>query len=383
VAQRPKTRRNLVIGLAAVAVVALALMFAPRPLPVDAARVSRGPIAETVYDQGQARVRDAYVAAAPVAGRLQRISLKVGDPVAVGQAVAQIAPAAPTLLDPSTLAQRQAAVSKAEADLAHAQAEASRTALVAQRTQPLVATGAASRQSLDDARTAADQARESARSATAALAQARAALIGPSAAPGAAASVFSPASGYVTKVLEPSARDVAAGAPLIEISDPKGLEAVIEFLSQDAARIRAGMAAEVYDWGGPDVLAAQVRRVEPEAFTKVSALGVEEQRVLVWLTLTDPPAKWTGLAPGYRVWGRVFLRREPAALTVPLGALERQGGAWAVLRIEGGRARLRSIKVGAMTDKDAEVLGGLSEGDQVVVFPSDAVRDGVRVAARN
>ena len=381
-ASKSKVRRNLIVGLSAAAVLALALMFAPRPVPVDVAKVTRGPIAETVYDQGQARVRDAYVAAAPVAGRLQRIALKVGDPVTAGEAVARISPGAPMLLDPATLAERRAAVGKAQADLAKAQDEARRTASVAERTQPLVATGAASRQSLDDARAAAAQSRAAEQAAQKALAQARAALIGPNAAAGPGVTVISPAAGYVTRVIEPSAREVAAGSPLIEISDPKGLEAVIEFLSEDAARIRQGMPAEVYDWGGPDVLAARVRRVEPQAFTKVSALGVEEQRVLVWLTLTDPPARWASLGPGYRVWGRVFLRTDPAGLTVPLGALQRHAGAWAIFRIEEGRARLRPITVGAMTDKDAEVLRGLSQGDQVVVFPSDAVKDGVRVAAR-
>jgi HlyD family secretion protein len=348
---------------------------------VDAAAVVRGPIAETVYDQGQARVRDAYVAAAPVAGALQRIALKVGDRVTPGEVVARIAPAAPPLLDPSVKAQRQAAVAAAAADLRKALAEQTRTALVLARTRPLVAVGATSRQSLDDARAAADQAAQSARSAAESLAETRAALIGPGVRGGEVVPVTASAAGWVTRVMEPSARTVTAGTLLLEVSANQGLEAVVEFLSEDAAKVRAGMAAEVYDWGGP-TLRARVRLVEPEGFTKVSALGVDEQRVYVWLTITDPPATWAALAPGYRIWGRVFLRQSPRALIVPLGALQRHAGGWALYRIEAGRARLTAVTIGAITDKDAEALSGVAEGDQVIVFPSDQVTDGVGVAVR-
>jgi HlyD family secretion protein len=293
---------------------------------------------------------------------------------------------APALLDPSVKAQREAAVEAAVADLKKAQAEATRTALVLERTRPLVGAGAASRQSLDDAKAAADQAAQGARSAAQTLAEARAALIGPGAPRrgpqgGPAVAVAAPAAGWVTRVMEPSARTVAAGTQLMEISAGQGLEAVVEFLSEDAARIRPGMAAEVYDWGGP-TLAARVRLVEPEGFTKVSALGVDEQRVYVWLTITDAPAGWAALAPGYRIWGRVFLKSSPRALIVPLGALQRHAGGWALYRIEGGHARLTPVTIGAVTDKDAEALSGVAEGDQVIVFPSDQVKDGVGVAAR-
>jgi HlyD family secretion protein len=206
--------------------------------------------------------------------------------------------------------------------------------------------------------------------------------MGPGPASGPAVAVRVPAGGSVTRVLEPSERTVLAGTPLIEVSDDRALEAVVEFLSQDAARIREGMAAEVYDWGGPGVLPARVRRIEPQGFTKVSALGVEEQRVFVWLTITAPPRDWATLGPGYRIWGRVYLRREAQALKVPLGALQRHAGGWAVFRIAGGRARLVPVTIGAITDKEAEVRGGLAAGDQVVLFPPDTVHDGVAVKAR-
>jgi HlyD family secretion protein len=172
------------------------------------------------------------------------------------------------------------------------------------------------------------------------------------------------------------------GAPLVEIGDREGLEAAIEFLSQDAVRIREGMPAEIYDWGGPGALPAVVRRVEPQAFTKVSALGVEEQRALVLLQFSGDPRSWSRLGPGYRLWGRVFLRREARAVKAPLGALVRSDDGWAVFRVLAGRARLTPVELGALTDREAEVRRGLRPDEQVVVFPSDRVRDGVRVAVR-
>ncbi len=213
------------------------------------------------------------------------------------------------------------------------------------------------------------------------LTSAESALTGPSAAGTQSLAIVSPASGVVTHVVQQSERIIAAGTPLVEIGDTSGLEAQIEFLSQDAVRIQPGQEAEIYDWGGPGVIPAQVRRVEPQAFTKVSALGVEEQRVLVMLQFTGPPESWSGLAPGYRVWGRVYLRREPSVVTAPVGALLRHAGGWAVFVVQSGRAHLRAVSVGAVTDRVAEILGGVVPGDQVVVFPSDQIADGVRVRA--
>jgi len=275
-AAKSRTRRVLLIAAAVLGVLAIVLLLLPRATPVDAAAVVRGPIAETVYDQGQARVRNSYVAAAPVAGRLTRIALQVGDRVSAGQVVARIAPAAAALLDSSVRAQRQAVLASAQADLDRALAEKARAETTLARTQALTDSGVASRQALDNDRAAARSAAAAAASAEAAVRAARAGLIGPQAADGPLVPVAIPASGYVTRVLEPSERTVAAGAPLLEVSDTRDLEAVIEFRSEDAARIRAGMPAEVYDWGGPYVLGARVRLVEPQGFTKVSALGIEE-----------------------------------------------------------------------------------------------------------
>ncbi|ATC28487.1 efflux RND transporter periplasmic adaptor subunit [Caulobacter vibrioides] len=388
-----------VLGLAvvAVAVVVLGLLLAPRPVPVDTDLVRTGPIADSVADQGTTRVREAYVVSAPVSGRLERLDLHVGDRIVAGRTiVARIRPASAELLDPRARAQAQAAVAAAVAAVASSQAqgdqlaaEARRARLDLDRTRSLAAKGFASTQVLDAAETQSRMSEAGVRAAAAQLAVrrseltvARAALIGPEAATGGVVSATSPASGYITRVLQESERTVPAGAPLVEVSDQSGLEAAIEFLSQDAVRIREGMTAEVFDWGGGAPIPAIVRRVEPQGFTKISALGVEEQRVLVLLQLTGDRRAWATLGPGYRLWGRVFLRQEADALKAPLGALVRKDGHWAVFRVSDGRAQLTLIAVGALTDREVEVRKGLKAGDRIVVFPSDKVDDGVQVAAR-
>lgn len=394
---RPKVRwARWTIGATVVTATAVViwLLLAPRPVPVEVAAVRVGPLAESVADQGYARVREAYVVSAPVSGRLERVDLHVGDRVQAGaDVVARIRPANADLLDPRARAQAQAVATAAVAAVSAAQAQREQIAAEARkfeadlvRVRALADKGFASAQALDAAEAQARAGRAAVRSADAQLqvrrseeVAARAAMMGPNAEDGQVVEVRSPASGRVTRVLQESERTVPMGAPLVEISASEGLEAAIEFLSQDAVRIREGMAAEIYDWGGPEVLPAVVRRVEPQGFTKVSALGVEEQRALVLLQFTGPSSQWGRLGAGYRVWGRVILRRAPRALKAPLGALVRSGGGWAVYRIEGGRARLKPVRVGALTDREAEVLSGLSAGDLLIVFPSDKVRDGARV----
>lgn len=382
--------------IAIVAAATLALLLAPRPVEVDVETVRSGPIADSVADQGTARVREAYVVAAPVSGRLERLSLHVGDRVAAGGIIARLRPTTADLLDPRTRAQAQAAVAAAQAAVGSAAAEQDRYAAEARkaeadlrRVRTLAEQGFAASQALDAAEAQARAARAAARAATAQLGMrrselvaARSALLGPEADAGPGVPVVAPSSGYVTRVLQESERTVAMGAPLVEIADQMGLEAAIEFLTQDAVRIREGMRAEVFDWGGEAALPAVVRRVEPQGFTKISALGVEEQRVLVLLQFEAPLAAWSRLGPGYRLWGRVFLRQEGRAVKVPLGALVRADGGWAVFRVLDGRARLTPITVGALTDKEAEVRGGLRPGERLIVFPSDKVVDGTRVRAR-
>lgn len=376
----------------------LGLLLSPRPVAVDADGVRRGPIADVVAAEGTARVHEAYLIAAPVAGRLERIDLHVGDRVTAGETlVARIRPIASDLLDARSRAQAQAMVSAAAAALSLAQAQRDQAAAQARkaeadlaRVSALAERGFASVQAREDAEAASRVARAAVRALAAQaderrseLAAARAALLGPEATASGVVTVTAPASGYVTRVLQESARTVAAGAPLVEVSDQNGLEAAVEFMSQDAVKVREGMEAEVFDWGGPGTIPAVVRRVEPQGFTKVSALGVEEQRVVVVLQFKGSPRTWSSLGPGYRLSGRVFLRRAPQALKAPLGALVRSGGQWAVFRIVGGRARLTPVRIGALTDREAEILAGLNLGDKVIVFPSDQVRDGARVKQRS
>lgn len=390
-------RWALGVLIAGTVALVLGLLLAPRSVAVDVDVVRRGPIADAVSAEGTARVHEAYLIAAPVAGRLERIDLHVGDRVVAGRTlVARIRPAAPDLLDARSRAQAQASVSAATAALSSVQAQGDQAAAQARKAEAdlarvaaLAGRGYASAQALDAAEAEARATRASVRALAAQadlrrsdLAAARAALIGPEGTASGLVDVTAPASGYVTRVLQESARPVVAGAPLIEVSDQTGLEAAIEFLSQDAVKISEGMEAEVFDWGGPGAIPAVVRRVEPQAFTKVSALGVEEQRAVVVLQFKGDPATWSSLGPGYRLSGRVFLRRAPQALKAPLGALVRSEGRWAVFRIVDGRARLTPVRVGALTDREAEVSQGLHVGDRVVVFPSDQIRDGVRVKPR-
>jgi len=381
-------------GLAIMAMGSLVVLLWPRPLDVEAAVVRTGPLAETVSDQGVARVRQAYVVAAPVNGRLERLPLEVGDRVVADQTiVARIRPTLPEFLDPRTRAQAesnvQAARSALEATVAQRdrlRADATRTRDQLRRASDLARQGVVAPQELETAQTEADAAANALRAADADirtrqanLTSAQAAIANPPAAASQIVTVTSPASGVVTRLLQQSERTVAVGTQLVEVGDTKGLEAAIEFLSQDAVKIKPGNQAEIYNWGGPANIPAEVRLVEPQGFTKVSALGVEEQRSLVILQFTGQPAGWAGLAPGYRVWGRVFLRTVPAATLVPLGALVRDRGDWAVYRIEQGHAHLRSIRIGTLTDRDAELLSGLSPGDRVIVYPSDQVQDGLRI----
>jgi HlyD family secretion protein len=390
--------RWLVVGtLGFVAAGLLVFLFWPRPVEVDAAQVRTGPIAETVADQGMARVRQAYVVSAPVSGRLERVALEVGDRVIANQTVvARVRPTAPELLDPRSRAQAEANVQAARAALDSATEQRDRLAADAVRTRDrlrrvsdLAKQGVVASEDLETAQTQADQATHAVaaadadiRTRSANLASAQSLLASPQAAASQVVTVTSPASGVVTHLLQQSERTVTVGTQLVEIGDTAGIEAAIEFLSQDAVKIRPGQKAEIYNWGGPADIPAEVRRVEPQGFTKISALGVEEQRTLVILQFTAPPDAWAGLAPGYRVWGRVYLRQLPSAVLTPLGALVRDSGDWAVYRIEQQRARLQPVRVGILTDSDAEIVSGLKSGDSVILYPSDLVHDGLRVQPR-
>lgn len=382
--------------------VAAAVTFALRkpPVAVEIAEVSRGPLTVTVDDLGETRVRDLFVVSAPVTGRLLRVPLKPGTAVTPRATVlARIQPMQPAPLDARAYAQAQAEVrslddrlaadrekiSELRAELAFAERDFARTSDLSSR-------GFISKASLDRARSARDRGRaavaEAVRSAEATahnLEAARAALLSSTSASNGEApvNVTSPVAGYILQVPQESERTVAAGTPLVEIGDPKKLEIVADLLSSDAVRVKPGAAVLIEDWGGERALNGRVRLVEPYGFTKVSALGVEEQRVNVVIDFIEPFDAIQRLGHGYRATVRIVTWSAPNILKVPISALFRSGGEWSVFTVDSeGRARLKKVMVGHMNDSSAEVLGGLSAGEKVLLHPSDKVRDGIKVAQR-
>jgi HlyD family secretion protein len=382
---------------------ALFFSFRPRALSVDLAPVERGELLVTVADEGQTRVHDVYVLSAPVTGHMRRIDAHVGDPVAgLETVVAEIEPIDPAFLDPRSEAQARADIRAAEsaealarAEVEMAQAEFDFAHREFDRARELIQQHTISQHDLDEAERTHRTARAALTTALAALEmrafqveRARAELLSPSQtqqAHGQCACVrlLAPVTGRVLRVVQQSEGVVTAGAPLVEVGDPRDLEIVVDLLSADAVRVETGQRVIIESWGGDLPLAGRVRLVEPFGFTKTSALGIEEQRVNVIVDLTSPADDWRRLAHGYQIDARIVLAEEPNALKVPLTALFRDGGAWAVFLDEGGRARLRRVNVGRRNGTAAEILEGLAEGDVVVVHPSNRIADGVRIAARD
>jgi HlyD family secretion protein len=388
------------VGVGVVVLLAWALW--PQPAPVDIGMIAKGPLEVTVEDEGVTRIREVYTVSAPITGKMLRAQREVGDDVIGGKTVvAVIEPTEPTFLDIRTQRVNEAAVQAAQAavELAEAQVGQARSQLEfarsdLRRAQELAAHQAISARALEKARLDVTSAEASVASATATvqvrrreLESARAHLIQPGEARESSGSccveVRSPINGRVLRIVAESEQVVPAGAPLIEIGDPNDLEIVVDFLSRDAVRLVPGAAARIESWGGNSVLNAQVRRIEPTGFTKVSALGIEEQRVKVILDFTDPLAKWQQLGHGYRVIARATVWRGDDVLLVPLGALFRRDESWAVFVVENGRARQRLVKLGERNIHAARILEGLVAGERVVLHPSDRVYDGVRVVPRD
>lgn len=370
--------------------------FWPRAVDVDIVEVERGEIQVTVGEEGETRVRDVFEVLAPVGGRLERIALDAGDCVRGGETiVAKIRPAPAPILDARSEAQLKAAadaavagVEAAKADLVRLGAEATRAEADAERFRRLAADSFVSKQALDRAEMeiAALSAAVKAGAAVLAmrrqeLAAARAALR-PSGAGGDGefVDVVAPISGVVLRRLRESEGPVGQGAPLAEIGDPDALEIVVDLLSEDAVQVSPGDIATLSDWGGPN-LTGRVRLVEPFAFTKVSALGIEEQRVNVLIDL-DHDVPSDRLGHGYRVDVAVEVWRDDDAIVAPMTALFKENGIWAAYRLDGGRARLVGFNAGRMNGLSAQVLDGLDPGDQLVEHPSGKIRDGVRIAPR-
>lgn len=390
-----------IAGLALVAATVWALW--PAPLEVDLGTVATGPMRGSVLAEGVTRVRDPFSVSAPISGTMQRSPVEVGDPVTKGETVlAVIRPAAPVLMDARSRAQAEAAVTESRAALALAETGVTVAgAALAQaesqlaRGRALAASGTIPQRSLEELETAeitASQRQAAARSevdlARASLVRAEAQLIGPTlgdpeADPGECClRLTAPHDGVVLTLADPSERPVQAGEPLMTMGDLAELEIVVDLLSSDAVQVAPGMAAEIDRWGGSGTLAATVRRVAPSAVTKISALGIEEQRVRVHLDLIEPLSARPGLGDGFRVYVRLLLWQEDRVLQVPQSALFRHGAGWAVFRLDAGKALLTPVGIGRQVEDSAEVLSGLTEGEAVVIFPSSALQDGAAITPR-
>jgi HlyD family secretion protein len=398
-------RRSLIvlIGLSIAALTVWALL--PQPVLVDMATVARGPLEVTVEDEGITRIREVYTVSAPIGGKMLRSPREVGDEVEANKTlVASIEPTAPTFLDVRSQRVNQAAVQAAQAavDLAEAKLKESKSQLEftrsdLSRAETLAASKTISDRALEKAKLDVDSAEAAVASAVATLEvrrreleSAKAHLIQPGEIGADTRSansvndihVFSPVDGRVLKIIAESEQVVQPGAPLIEIGDPRDLEIAVDFLSRDAVRIKPGDTARIESWGGDKVIAAKVRRIEPTGFTKVSALGIEEQRVKVILDFIGPPSDWQLLGHGYRVIARVVIWHSDDALQVPLGALFRDGDNWAVFVDSDGRSQRRIVQIGERNLHAARVIEGLKPGEKVVLHPSDRVTNGVRIGSR-
>jgi HlyD family secretion protein len=396
-------RRAALILVVALILGGVIYTLLPQPVAVDAAVIDRGSIDVTVAEEGMARVRNVYEVFAPVAGNLDRFPLEVGDPVERSvTVVAEIRPSEPAFLDvrsqrevEAAVAAAAAAVRLAEAELSRAEAERRLADADLERARQLAGSGTISERALDQAVIAAESARAQVNQAEASLelrsnelVSAQARLMQPgvnspaSAAQTCCVLVRAPADGEVLRVHVESAQVVQAGVRIAEIGDPSDMEVVVDLLSSDAVRVIPGAAARIGEWGGDAELSARVRRIEPSAFTKVSALGIEEQRVNVVLDVLDPRDAWERLGHEFRVQAVISLWRGENLIRVPLAALFRRGSEWAVFRIVDGKAALTTVTINHRNEGYAEVVSGLSEGDMVVLHPSDQVEDGVGVELR-
>jgi HlyD family secretion protein len=403
------TRSRIAIGLGvAAALAALAWAFAPRPIEVEVAHVTQGHFESAIEEDGKTRLRDRYVVASPLSGVLSRVTLREGDAVEAGALVATLQPVLPPLQDQRTLRELRArlATARAVADRAQAQAGAAEIELARarnelKRSEELARGGFISAYKLDSytlvvqtAQKNLDSAHNARRAANYEVEQALAALAAVErGTPGAAFVLRSPVSGRVLRVAQTSETPLAAGTPLLEIGDTRALEIVAELLTTEALQAQPGARVAIERWGGPHALAGRVRAVEPGAFTKVSALGVEEQRVRVLVDIDSPREQWQALGDGYRVTVRIVTRAVDNVTLVPASALfplpgngrgdgAEASGAMAMFGLEQGRARLRPVEVVARNSSVAWVRNGAHAGETVIVYAPASVRDGVRVRAR-
>jgi HlyD family secretion protein len=387
-----------ILAIMGVFVLLVILALWPKSATVDLARIERGPLTITLDEEGKTRVRDLFVVSAPVAGRVQRIELEPGDKVIRNQTViAVFNPADPVLLDVRSRTEAEENVKVAEAALGQARAERERAATanrLAQselaRMQALYREKLIAQQAFESTESQARTAEEAERAAAFSVASAehevtlaRARLLSASRNPGdlqPPVILRAPITGVVLKRLRESTAVVPAGEPLVELGDPRKLEIVSDFLSTDAVRMKPGDSVQIERWGGENTLRGRVRRIEPSGFMKISALGVEEQRVSVLIDFDDPFEAWKRLGDGYRVEVRVIVWQAKDVLKVPTSSLFRRGENWAVFTAGNGRARLCTVEIGPRNSSDAQVIKGLSEGEIVIVHPSDTIKDDSRIS---
>ncbi|MGE3675648.1 MAG: efflux RND transporter periplasmic adaptor subunit [Polyangiaceae bacterium] len=390
-------RRIAVLSLALVSLAAIVMAWLPKPVPVDSVNVLQGELTITVDEDGRTRVKDRYTVSAPIAGNVARIELKPGAEVESKQVLARIVPVSSPLLDPrskqqaeaqvlvASAAQRQARaqIDRAEAALEYAKKQVTtRKALVSQGASPQAELD---RQELELRSRKAEltSAKFGAKVADHELGMARAALgqVSGGKKDSQQLVVTSPISGRVLKLIQESEGVVQAGSPLVELGDPQALEIVIDVLTSDAVQIKPGAPVRIVAWGGPE-LRGHVRQIEPSAFTKLSALGVEEQRVNAVIDLDEPYEKWKALMDGYRVEARIIVFQAQSVLKVPASALFRKGDSWAVFAIKDGKAQLSEVSVGRSNGLETEITAGLEAGTVVIPHPSDRVTDGASVSTR-
>ncbi|QDG53498.1 HlyD family efflux transporter periplasmic adaptor subunit [Persicimonas caeni] len=392
--------KRILWGLVGLVVLgAIVWAFLPGAVLVDVGRVDRDVLQVTVSEDGQTRVIDRYTVTAPLTGQLERIELDEGDAVRREQTLARIAPVAPPLLDVRTRAEAEARVAAAEAAVSQAQAAAARardayefSRAEARRQEKLLESGVVTGQVVDEARLAEKTAAADMKSARFSVAVARnelelartalRTLTGEEEGEGEVMEVESPVDAEVLKVVQESEGVVQMGAPLVELGDLGSLEVIVDVLTTDAVAVEPGDPVRLVRWGGEQALEGRVKRVDPSAFTKISSLGVEEQRVDVVVALTDPRARQVDLGDGFRVEADIITWQGSNVLQVDSSAVFRAGAGWAVYRIVDGEAQLTPVEVGRRTERKVQVLDGLGAGDEVVLYPTDAVGDGVDVEVR-
>jgi HlyD family secretion protein len=395
------TLGRVLSALAIVAIVVLAIWaLLPKPIPIETATVTKGKFVATVDEDGKTRVRERYVVAAPLAGRLTRVRLKAGDAVKADDVVASILPSPAPFLDPRSRQQAEERLGTTEATrertkamVERTQAEAAQAKNELDRTRTLRQSGSSTAQALERAETAMRVAERDLRAAQfqdhAAeheIEQAKVLLAqyrdGAAGTPPERWNVTAPVSGLVLKVTQESETVVQPGTPILEIGDPRDLEVVADVLSTDAVEIHPGAQVAIEHWGGPGTLAGRVRRIEPAAFTKISTLGVEEQRVNVLIDIVAPEKDWVGLGDAYQVDARITVFSHDDATIVPAAALFRTGEAWSAYVVRNGRAQLRAVELLRRSGRFAAVTAGVQVGDKVIVYPNDRIATDVRVEAR-